>query len=120
MTAIPFTMEAYGGFGSLSGLLKLEGATLILEFQSKVLGMVRSEPKEVRVPLDHVASMILDEGWFTTKLRIQATSLSVWAGFPESEKGRVVLSLDRSDRPAARDLVALVQPKKAPFDPDFT
>lgn len=120
MTAIPFNTQAYAGFGSINGLLRLEGAALVLEFQTKVMGIVKVDPKEVRVPLEQVASITLEEGWFrSTTLRIQATSLTVWSGFPESDMGRVVLSIDHRDRDAARALVAAVQPKASPVDPDF-
>lgn len=119
MTAIPFTTQAYGGFGSINGLMRLDGAALVLEFQTKVLGVVKASPKEVRVPLDQIAAITLEEGWFSTTLRIQATSLTVWSGFPESDMGRVVLSLDQSERENARALIASVEPKKHPIDPDF-
>lgn len=119
MTAIPFKSQAYAGFGSINGLLRLDGAALVLEFQTKVLGIVKASPKEVRVPLDQIASITLEEGWFSTSLRIQATNLTVWSSFPESDMGRVVLGVEHHDREAARSLVAAVEPKKHPVDRDF-
>ncbi len=121
MSAIPFSMSAYAGLGTVKGLVRIDGMDLVLEFQVKdvVLGALKSGPKEVRVPLDQVVSMSLDEGWFNTTLRVQANSLKTWAGFPESDMGRVALSLTRDDRPAARNLVATVFPEKHPVDGDF-
>jgi len=121
MTAIPFSAKAYGGFGAVKGLIRAEGGALVLEYQVKdaVLGVLTSSPKEVRVPLDQVVSMVLDEGWFNTRLRIQSSRLCTWAGFPDSDMGRVELNLDRADRDNARALIARVQPKQHPIDQDL-
>ena len=105
----------------MDGLVRVEHNVLVLEYQVKdgFLGVIKSGPKELRVPSDQISHMWLEEGLFGTALRIQAASLKTWASFPETEKGEVKLSLRRADRPAARELVNLLCPQKASLPDDF-
>ncbi len=121
MQTLSFTVSALGGFGSVSGLLSLDPGELVLEFQMKdsVLGVIKTAPTEVRVPLEQLVRATLKEGWFSTTLELQARSLRAWGKFPENDMGRIRLSLEKSDREAARELVALLNPYKTPIDTEF-
>lgn len=112
-------MDTYLGLGSVRGLIRCEAGALILEYRVRdsVVGFIRSNPREVRLPLDQICSIHLEEGFFGTSLVIQTSTLRTWQDFPGSDQGRVRLGLSKVDRPAARALIAAATPKTPGFDP---
>jgi hypothetical protein len=104
MNAVPFSLEVYGGFGECNGLLKDEENHLSLEFQTQdaVAGVLRSDVRHRRIPLDDLVSITLTKGWLGTnwlgiKLVIQTTSLETLKDVPGTSQGRIELSIARKD-----------------------
>jgi len=111
MNAVPFDYEElYGGLANCHGLVRLDRKDLCLEFQVKdaVVGVLKSDVKEVRIPTSELASVRLEHHWFglSTKLAIQTNRLEAAKDVPGMNQGRLVLSIARRDRPAAERLVA--------------
>ncbi|CAN5666359.1 hypothetical protein BH23PLA1_BH23PLA1_28970 [soil metagenome] len=119
MSVIPFSMDTYLGLGSVQGLIRCEANALILEYRTRdsVMGLLRTRPREVRIPIDQICAIRLDEGFFGTSLEIQTSTLRTWQDFPGSDQGRVRLGIARADRPSARELVAALLPKTPGIDP---
>ena len=110
MTTVPFTIpNLLGCLAECHGMLRGEGACLVMEFQvqDNMFGWLRSSPKIVRLPLDQLESIELKSGWFSaTNLVIQAKSLNAVAPVPGSRQGRIELRIAKKDRKAAEQFVA--------------
>jgi hypothetical protein len=99
------------------GLLNRDDNALIVEFEfakkKKVWKKFKDffqepdRPKEVRIPLDQIASLSYGWGWgrLPRSLIVKVKRLSVLAGLPGSTQGQVQLYIQREDRLAARRLV---------------
>jgi hypothetical protein len=113
MNTVPFKIgDLYAGLGECHGLLRDEGDHLTFEFQTvdSVAGVIKSNVKQVRVPLKELASVTLTKGWLGTtwlgvKIVIQAAGLETLKEIPGTSGGRVELSVARQDRQAAEKFV---------------
>jgi hypothetical protein len=111
MNTVPFVLdELYQGFAKGHGLIHDEGDCLCLEFQvqDKVIGLIKGNIKQVRIPLAELASVALERKWFglSTYLVIQGTRMETFKDVPGMEQGRLVLGIARKDREAAAKFVA--------------
>jgi len=110
--SVPVTLESsWAGLASNSGLLRLEGDTLVLEFETKddVLQMLKSGVKRAAVPLTEVDACRWKPGWFGGKIELSVRSMSALSGIAGASQGRVVLGVSRKDRDRAFGLVANVE-----------
>jgi hypothetical protein len=106
---LPFSIPGlYRGLGACHGLLRDEGTHLCLEFQvqDNLLGIVRTGPTTVRIPIKDLQSVELQKGWFSTTLVLQAGSLQAVGQVPGSRQGKIELVIDKRDRPLAEEMVA--------------
>jgi hypothetical protein len=95
------------------GLLRLEDGDLVLEYQTKdgVLGILKSNVREARIPRDLLASVtIRTEGLFgfNTKVVINTTRMQPVPGaeIPGMTQGRLMLHVPREYVSAAEKFVA--------------
>ena len=121
MNAVPFTVDLFGGLGQCEGLLRDEGAHLVLEFQNKdaVAGIFKSGVQQVRVPLKELVSVTLTKGWLGTSwlsvtIVLQSGRMETLQDVPGMSQGRVELSVARKDRDAAEQFVAGLHQEEAP------
>jgi hypothetical protein len=113
MDTLPVTLNnVYAGFGEGEGLLHNERTHLRLEYQVKdaIVGVLKSEVRELRIPIENVASVTLAKGWFGTtwfgvKVVIQADQLETFEDVPGASYGRLELKISRQNREAAEDFV---------------
>jgi hypothetical protein len=113
MDTVPFTLSnVFGGFAEGEGLLHNEGTHLCLEFQVKdgILGVLKSEVRELRIPIENVASVTLTKGWlgmkwFGVKIVIQADRMEAFHEVPGASQGRIELSISRKNHEVAEDFV---------------
>lgn len=110
MTTVPFTIpNLLGCLAECHGMLRGDGACLVLEFQvqDNIFGWLRSSPKTVRLPLDQLESIELRKSWFSaSNLVVQAKNLSAVAPIPGSRQGRIELRIAKKDRAIAEQFVA--------------
>ena len=111
MSAVPVSLGyLYEGMAECDGLLRIEEADLVLEYQSKdaLVGIVKSDVHETRIPRELLASVRIEKGvfGFGTKVVIQTARMQAVADVPGMTKGRLVLGVARKDVPAAKKLVA--------------
>jgi hypothetical protein len=112
MLSVPFSIpRTYGGLAECHGLLRGEGDSLILEYQTqdKFLGLFRRRPRAVRIPLAQLESVDLKRrGWFRVRrtLIIRTKGLMPLAGVPGSRQGQIELAITPEDREAAEQFVA--------------
>jgi hypothetical protein len=110
--AVPVTLEhSWGGLASNSGLLRLDGDTLVLEFETKddVLQMLKSGVKRVALPLAQIEACQWEPGWFGGKIELCVRSMNALDGIAGASQGRVRLRVSRKDRDKAFGLVANVE-----------
>ncbi len=106
---LPFTLAQGDNFlMESSGIIRLEGKHLIMEYQSRdaVLGMVKSAVNEVRLSLNDVQHITFIKGFFSNKMKIQAKAMRAFEKVPGSVQGAVELKIKRHDRKNADYLVS--------------
>jgi len=110
--SVPVTLDSsWGGLASNSGLLRLEGDTLVLEFETKddVLKVLKSGVKRFAVPLTEVEACRWHRGWFGGKIELSVRRMNVLDGIAGAGQGRVTLGVSRNDRDRAFGLVTNVE-----------
>lgn len=126
MHAVPFTLDnVWAGFGHVEGLLHDEGGSLCFEYRLKdaIVGALRSEVKQLRVPLKDLVSVSLTKGWLGNnwlgvKIVIQTARMDVLEDMPGASQGRIVLKISGKDSEAAEAFVAnLHQQDEKPIAP---
>lgn len=102
--------DTWGGLARNSGILRLEGAALVLECETQddVLHVLKSEVKQWTLPLPEVESCTFRPGWFRPTIELSVRSLGLVRDVPGAEQGKLVLRLARRDRPLASSLVSNV------------
>jgi hypothetical protein len=112
MDTVPFTLSnVFAGFGEGEGLLHNEGTHLCVEYQVKdgIVGVLKSEIKQLRISIDDLVSVTLTKGWFRTnwgaKIIIQADRMDAFEDMPCASQGRLELSISRKDYEVAEDFV---------------
>jgi hypothetical protein len=113
MDTVRFTLsDVFAGFGEGHGLLRNEGSHLCLEYQVQdgIVGMLKSEVRQVRIPIEDVSSVTLTKGWFGmnwwgVKIVIQGTNMEAFEDVPGASGGRVELSISGKDHEAAENFV---------------
>jgi len=111
MNAVPVCLGyPYGGLAEYHGMFRDEGDHLVLEYQSKdaVIGVLKSDIREVRIPRDLLASLTFRKSWLGLKMElvVQTTRMEPVADVPGMTPGRLVLRVARTDWAAAEKLVA--------------
>lgn len=107
-TSIPFKTES--GISSVNGLAKFSPAGIVIEYESKLLGLISKGVKEVRLSLDEIQDIRFKKGFFRfgAKIEIRMKSLVRLIELPNRE-GKLTLKLLREDFERARDAVVHLQ-----------
>src|SRR6187402_121059 len=97
-TSVPFKTESSHGLTSYTGLAKFSSAGIVLEFESKILGMIPGGVKEVRLPVAEILDIKFKKGFFRlgAKIVIRTKTFAVLSAMP-NDNGRVTLKLIRED-----------------------
>jgi len=110
MDTVPFHFDAYGGFGTVRGLARLDEQGLELQFSTSdsLFGVLKSGARSVRVPLDALLSVRYTAGWFwlMPAIELRVRDIRALTGLPECEQGSVSLSLKFRDRHDGRAFAA--------------
>jgi len=103
-TSIPFKTKT--DLSKINGIAKFSSAGIILEFESKFLGMIPTGVKEVRLPLEDILDVKFRKGLFklSGKIEIRTKSFSTLAQLPNKE-GKLTLRLAPDDHERARQAV---------------
>ena len=107
MANLPFTIpDLYADFAEAQGLVRLEGDTLVLEYQTKdsIRGLIKSDVKIIRLPLNKLSSIKYEKKWFKGYLHISAKSMITLEHVPGNEHGALRLVISRKYKTAAEQL----------------
>lgn len=107
-TSVPFKID--DNFSQVAGVAKFSRAGIVLEFESKLFGLIKSGVKEVRIPLDEILDVKFRKGVFKrgAKIEIRLKSFTKMSEIPNSE-GKIVLKLVRDDFERGEQAVSALQ-----------
>lgn len=109
-TSVPFKTETHHGLSSINGVAKFSTAGIVLEFESKLFGLIAGGVKEVRLPLAEILDVKFKKGLFKrgAKIEIRTTSFSKLAELPNND-GKLTLKLVADDFERAKNAVEKLQ-----------
>ena len=61
-TSVPFKTESEHGLTQVNGVAKFSSAGVVLEFESKLFGLIGGGVKEVRLPKDEILDVKFKKG----------------------------------------------------------
>lgn len=104
--SIPFKTEAHGGFSQTDGLAKFSSAGIVLEFETKILGIVNTGVKEAQLRFDEIQSIKFKRGLFKlgAKIEIRMNTFLKLSEFPNKD-GKIILKIPRDQHAEAADVV---------------
>lgn len=109
-TTIPFKTESGHGLTQVNGVAKFSAAGIILEYESKLLGLIGVGVKEVRVPLAEILDIRFRKGLFKcwAKIEVRTRSFAKLAELPNKD-GKLTLKLARGDFERGQSAVEQLQ-----------
>ena len=98
--------DLYHSLAVATGIARVHDDHLHLEFETRdtIFGALKSELKEVRVPLEEIANVRLERIFWSTKLTLQSHRLKSFEHVPGHKGGQIVLVIDPQTRAAAEQL----------------
>ena len=116
MASLPFSIPMYAGLARADGLVRLEGGSLVLEFQiqDRALGLLKTDLKELRIPISEIERLELKTGWFSRpRFSVQTETMRVSRQIPGSQHGTFELILEKGHLLAAKHLISSIELAKA-------
>lgn len=109
-TSVPFKTESAHGLTSVNGVAKFSSAGIVLEFESKLFGLISHGVKEARLATGEILDVKFKKGIFKrgAKIEIRTKSMAKLTEMPNSE-GKVTLKIQHDDFERARDAVDQLQ-----------
>jgi len=107
-TSIPFKTES--GVSTVNGVAKFSAAGIVLEFETKLLGIINSGVKEVRIRLDDILDVKFRKGFMKrgSKIELRTKSFAKLAEMPNKD-GKLTLKLVPDDFERGRGAVEHLQ-----------
>lgn len=107
--SIPFKIsEVTGGFSNVNGMAKVSSAGIILEYEQKFIGLIKTGIKEIQIPIEQIERIKFKKGWVNTKLEIWLNNFQTLSQIP-NKNGRIVLDLSKEDRKIAEEAVQILE-----------
>ena len=106
--SVPFKTES--GLSQIDGIGKFSSAGIVLEFESKLFGIIKNGVKESRIALDEILDVRLRKGFFkfAVKIEIRLKSFTKLSELPNKD-GKVTLKIKRDDFARATEAVVQLQ-----------
>jgi len=106
--SVPFKTES--GLSQIDGIGKFSSAGIVLEFESKLFGIIKNGVKESRIALDEILDIRFRKGFFkyAAKIEIRLKSFAQLSELPNND-GKVTLKLKRADFGRAAEAVLKLQ-----------
>jgi hypothetical protein len=107
-TSVPFKTES--GLSSVNGIAKFSSAGIVLEFESKLFGILGGGVKEVRLPLSELLDIKFRKGFMKrgAKIEIRTRTFAKLAELPNKD-GKLTLKLVPDDYERAEGAVTQIQ-----------
>lgn len=107
-TSVPFKTES--GLSSVNGVAKFSSAGVVLEFESKLFGLITTGVKEVRLAVAEILDVKFKKGVLKhgAKIEIRMKTFTKLREVPNKD-GKLTLKLVPDDFERARDAVETLQ-----------
>ena len=94
----------------IDGMGKFSSAGIVLEFESKLFGIIKDGVKEARVAIDEILDVKFRKGFFKigAKIEIRLKDFTQLSKLPNKD-GKVTLKIKKDDFERAREAVAKLQ-----------
>lgn len=108
--SVPFKSESSHGLAQVDGIAKFSPAGIVLEFESKWVGLIKTGVKEVRLPLGEVLDVKFRKGFLKrfARIEIRMTTFAKLSELP-NENGKITLKLTTDDFERGAEAVARLQ-----------
>lgn len=106
--SVPFKTES--GVSQINGIGKFSTAGIVLEFESKIFGIIGSGVQEVRIALDELLDVRFRKGFLKrgAKIEIRLKSFARLAELPNRD-GKIALKIKAEDYERAREAADKLQ-----------
>lgn len=106
--SVPFKTES--GLSQINGVGKFSSAGIVLEFESKLFGLIAIGVKEVRIPLTEILDVKFKKGVLKrgAKIELRTKTFTRLSQLPYKD-GKLTLKLDRDDYERAEEAVSRLQ-----------
>ncbi len=96
--SVPFKASSPNGLTESSGIAKFSKAGIVIEFESKLLGLIGGEVKEVQISMGEILDIRFRKGIykFFAQIQLRLKSISKVSKLP-NEGGRIKLKIKRED-----------------------
>lgn len=120
--SVPFKIEGESsGFTHAEGIAKFSAAGIVMEFETKFLGLVKTGFKDIRIPKSEIMDVKLISGFFNTKLEsffhnrlvIRLNNYQLMNEIP-AKGGKIAMKIQRQDRDRAAAAVAALENQPPP------
>jgi len=106
--SVPFKTES--GLSQIDGMGKFSSAGIVLEFESKLFGIIKDGVKEARIATNEILDLKFRKGFlkYGAKIEIRLKDFSQLSQLPNKD-GKVTLKIKKDDFERAREAVAKLQ-----------
>ena len=107
-TSIPFNAES--GMSKVNGIAKFSSAGIVLEFESKLFGIIANGVKEVQIPVADILDVKFKKGVFRlgAKIQLRMKTFTKMSELPYKD-GKLTLKLERGDFERGEQAVSRLQ-----------
>ncbi len=106
--SVPFKMKS--GVSQIDGIGKFSAAGIVLEYEGKIFGVIKSGIKESRLALDEILDVKFRKGIFRigAKIEIRTKSFAKLSEVP-NRNGKIILEISRDNFELAQNAVINLQ-----------
>ncbi|HQU84720.1 MAG TPA: hypothetical protein PKY59_16395 [Pyrinomonadaceae bacterium] len=106
--SVPFKAES--GMSQIDGMGKFSPAGVVLEFESKLFGLIKNGVQEARIPVADILDIKFRKGILKvgTKIEIRLKSFTQLSELPNKD-GKLILKIRRDDFDRAKEAVEKIQ-----------
>ena len=106
--SVPFKTE--NGLSQIDGIGKFSPAGIVLEFESKLFGILKNGVKEAKIAVDEILDIKFRKGFFRrgAKIEIRLKSFTRLSELPNSD-GKITLKIKADDFERAKEAVERLQ-----------
>ncbi len=123
--SVPFKTDKHSGLSEVNGIAKFSPAGVVLEFESKLFGLISDGVKECRIAVGDILDVNFRKGFFKrgAKIEIRMTNFTKLAELPSTD-GKLTLKLTKADfergKNAVEDLQKHIADHHAELPPQHT
>ncbi|MDQ6788835.1 MAG: hypothetical protein M3033_18690 [Acidobacteriota bacterium] len=107
-TSVPFKID--DNFTQISGIGKFSAAGIVLEYEGKIFGIIKSGVKESRIALDEILDVKFKKGFLKrgARIEIRLKSFTKLSEVPNKD-GKIILKLAHDDFARGEEAVLNLQ-----------